>query len=31
VVDIKAKRVVVDPPVLVDANIEEEDQGPDGN
>ncbi|MBV8239175.1 MAG: 16S rRNA processing protein RimM [Hyphomicrobiales bacterium] len=33
VVDIKAKRVVIDPPVLVDAGreSEEEDQGPDGN
>jgi 16S rRNA processing protein RimM len=29
VVDIKAKRVVIDPPVLVDAG--KEDQGPDGN
>ena len=31
VVDVKAKRVVIDPPVLVDAGKEEEDQGPDGN
>ena len=31
VVDIKGKRVVVDPPVLVDAEEKREDLGPDGN